>query len=102
MRPELYTLVGHEPKPCTLDEYVAQFGDRKKRIIKQDKLDDGTMVSTVFLGLDHNYHPDGPPLLFETMVFKGSWEENDLRRYSTWEEAVAGHEEMLAKVKGSR
>lgn len=27
-------------------------------------------VSTVFLGLDHNYSHKGPPILWETMVFK--------------------------------
>lgn len=26
-------------------------------------------VSTVFLGLDHNFYDDGPPILFETMTF---------------------------------
>lgn len=29
----------------------------------------GERLSTVFLGLDHNYHPAGPPILFETMLF---------------------------------
>lgn len=53
-------------------------------------------VSTVFLGIDHQYG-DGPPLLFETMVFRnGSGEECE--RCSNWDEAVAMHDEMVAKV----
>ena len=54
-------------------------------------------VSTVFLGLDHSFSNEGPPLLFETMVFGGVCDEN-MRRYATWDEAVAGHEEMIDDV----
>ena len=46
-------------------------------------------VSTVFLGLDHQYG-DGPPLLFETMIFGGK-HDGYQDRYSTWEQAEAGH-----------
>lgn len=59
-------------------------------------------VSTVFLSLDHAYHvgtEKGPPLLFETMVFGlpdgGEYQE----RYSTWEEAEAGHKETVRRLK---
>lgn len=53
-------------------------------------------VSTVFLGLDHNFFDSGPPILFETMCFKGhNASEFDQRRYATWDEAVAGHNEIL-------
>ena len=61
-------------------------------------------VSTVFLGLDHQFG-DGPPMLFETMVFltdppdgeRGKDFASD--RYSTWEEAEKGHELTCAIVK---
>lgn len=53
-------------------------------------------VSTVFLGLDHGWAP-GPPVLFETMVFGGPFnEEQD--RYCTWDEAVVGHAEMVKRI----
>jgi hypothetical protein len=53
-------------------------------------------VSTVFLGLDHNFFFNGPPLVFETMVFQHGFgavdfEGLDQQRYSTWDEAVQGH-----------
>jgi hypothetical protein len=48
-------------------------------------------VSTVFLGLDHAWD-DGPPLLFETMIFVGrSSQDVQQWRYSTREAAVQGH-----------
>lgn len=55
-------------------------------------------VSTVWLGLDHNYG-DGPPILFETMVFgEADWADQDCKRYSTEAEALAGHAEMVTLV----
>lgn len=50
----------------------------------------GITVSTTFMGIDHNFSDDGPPLLFETMIFGGP--HNDYQeRYSTWDEAERGH-----------
>lgn len=53
-------------------------------------------VSTVFLGLDHQWG-SGPPLLFETMVFGGPL-DSEQDRYSTWEAADEGHREMVRRV----
>jgi hypothetical protein len=40
-------------------------------------------ISTVFLGLDHNYHDYGQPILWETMIFRSPADENDeLDQYS--------------------
>ncbi|WP_166903861.1 hypothetical protein [Mycobacterium sp. DL440] len=33
--------------------------------------DDEVVVSTVWLGLNHSFTDDGPPIIFETMVFGG-------------------------------
>lgn len=51
---------------------------------------DPVRVSTVFLGIDHNWFDEGPPLLFESMVFGGPL-DLEMYRYSTWDEAVEGH-----------
>lgn len=66
--------------------------------VDESILDDGTWISTVWLGLNHQYG-DGPPLIFETMVFpsKDNLDEQDMERYSTLEEAKKGHEEMVLK-----
>jgi len=62
---------------------------------------DSYRVSTVFLGIDHNWYPTGPPVLFETMVFGEGALMSDLwtARYCTWEEAEAGHEAVVYKLK---
>ena len=54
-------------------------------------------VSTVFLGLDHQLS-NGPPLLFETMVFGGPM-DNEMIRTPTWEAAEVAHEQMIERVK---
>lgn len=56
-------------------------------------------ISTVFLGLDHNYSQMGPPILFETMIFGGKHDEYQ-ERYATWDEAVEGHNKAVKLVKG--
>lgn len=58
-------------------------------------------VSTVFLGLDHSFGDDRPPILFETMVFGGSLED-EMDRYATWDEAEKGHAAMVEKVKAAQ
>lgn len=50
----------------------------------------GIRVSTVFLGIDHRFNEDGPPILFETMIFGGP-HDGFQDRCSTWKEAVAMH-----------
>jgi hypothetical protein len=60
---------------------------------------EGQFVSTVFLGLDHNFFGGGPPLVFETMVFGGA-QDGAQERYSTWAEAEAGHRAMCLLVFG--
>jgi hypothetical protein len=54
-------------------------------------------ISTVFLGLDHRLSDSGPPLVFETMVFpsRRNLSEIDADRYTTREEALAGHKRFV-------
>ena len=53
-------------------------------------------ISTVWMGLDHSFG-SGPPLIFESMAFFGSARDRDCDRYSTEEEALAGHERMVPR-----
>jgi hypothetical protein len=61
-------------------------------------------VSTVFLSLDHRHgwvgEGDGP-LVFETMVFGGN-HDNWCERYSTIEQARAGHARVVANIAAGR
>lgn len=71
-----------------MQQWTGQFSTVGRRVAL-DEIDD-IMISTVFLGLDHNYLPDGPPILFETMVFVGG-DGEQCQRYATWDEAAVGH-----------
>lgn len=59
---------------------------------------DGAYVSTVWMGNNHRILSDGPPLIFETMVFAeaGNILDRYQVRYSTEREALIGHYEVLA------
>ena len=54
-------------------------------------------VSTIWLGLDHNFF-DGKPLIFETMVWICG-EQVDEERYYTEEEAIQGHRKFVIKYR---
>lgn len=59
--------------------------------------DEPVEVSTVWLGLDHNWWPDRPIKIFETMIFGGDLDLEQWR-YSTEDEALAGHAETVKLV----
>ena len=67
-----------------------------ERAVAKTQVTDDVEVSTVFLGLDHAWG-FGPPLLFETLIFGGPY-DGEMDRYSTWEQAVAGHERFVAAL----
>lgn len=100
-RPKFYVLVGHRPVPLSDDDlllWAADYENLSNRMVAQTHIGPAIMVSTVFLGLDHNFSDTGPPVLFETMVFNGLV-ERDCWRCSTWEEAEAQHELAVRAVK---
>ena len=80
-------------QPITSDEWVMAFKDNS---LLRTTLPGGTEISTVYLGLDHRFG-EGSPLIFETMVF-GAVMDGEQERYSTEEEARAGHEAMVRRV----
>lgn len=56
------------------------------------------LVSTVFLATNLRFG-SGAPILFETMVFENSSALDEYsRRYSTWGEAVEGHQAVVAQL----
>ena len=67
------------------------------KIVQHDHLDDEQLVSTVWLGHDHGFG-QGPPVIFETMVFGVDGWEGYQDRYCTEAEALAGHVQVLAAV----
>lgn len=88
----------HNPvKVDNIEQWVEQF-DSTERIVKQEKIE-GISISTVFLGLDHNFglSKNSDPVLFETMIFGGKHDQQQWR-YCTWDEALEGHHQAVKKV----
>ena len=95
-----YKLVDRVAVPCSFEEWAICF-QQDDRIIARDEVF-YYLISTVFLGLNHQFTDGAPPILFETMVFDAK-DGQDLdeftRRYITYEQAEAGHQETIALIK---
>lgn len=94
MNRNLYVLDGHEPRRArSVLDWMKWFACTDRAVALTSI--DGLEVSTVFVGIDHEYSPhgvrfDGHPMLFETAVFMTSRVVR-VFRYPTWDEAEAGH-----------
>ena len=104
-------------KPIEMLDWARKHEDTDYRVVAQHWVR-GWMVSTVWLGLDHNFTRQGAPVIFETMIFapkdvtvaREDWETGadaagtmaDLdqyqERYATEEAAQAGHDRALAAM----
>jgi len=88
---------------CTLEEWGLQLEEMRRNDSKHvsDTEVNGKRVSTVWIGINHNFLGNGKPLIFETMIFdndNNSCYEIYCDRYSTWDEALAGHEKAVQWV----
>lgn len=95
-QPHWYILEGHAPVPC--DDFMdwckwMEITERHVRLSEQGDV----WISTVFLGLNHNFFGIGPPILFETMVFIGH-DGISQERYATWEQAEEGHTRWVNEI----
>ena len=74
----------------------------RSRILAQDRNERRSpdepevLISTVFLGLDHQW-ASGPPILWETMIFGGPLDGYQ-ERYSSRAAALDGHARACASV----
>lgn len=78
-----------------LIEWATWFEDAQRTVARLET-DNGT-VSTVFLGLNYAFHTDATPMWFETLVFGGTCDQY-MDRYTTLEQAMAGHERIVQMV----
>jgi len=88
----------NQPQPVDLMTWARYF-ETADRHVANTELKNGTRVSTVFLGLDHNFTQSGRPILFETMIFGGE-RDQDMMRYATWSEAMCGHIDIVDELLG--
>lgn len=95
---ELIRYRDRQGSPMDMRTWARALEDHSLQRVAETTLPDGKWISTVWLGLDHQWG-DGPPLIFETMVFpdKAHLNELECERYSTEVEAVAGHARMVEK-----
>ena len=78
--------------PITLEQWGIHHEDYDYIVVEKTPMmyhNEPVEVSTVWLGLNHNWR-EGPPIIFETMVFGGP-NDGDCFRYSTEKEARDGH-----------
>lgn len=83
-----------------LREWGQWFEHSSNRIVGMTQINSEVHVSTVFLGLDHRFGGNGPPLLFETMVFGGPMDQEQWR-YSSWDDAAANHEMVVKRARAA-
>ncbi|MBF3951877.1 hypothetical protein ISG27_12605 [Burkholderia pseudomallei] len=95
MNRNLYVLDGHEPRRAhSVLEWMHWFAnaDRHVALTCIDEME----VSTVFIGIDHEFSPHGlryhgqAPMLFETAIFTGS-QVSRVVRHPSWDEAAQAH-----------
>jgi len=101
----------HELIETDLITWARFLEDIKNRRVAQDFIGDSRkttageiakliIISTVFLGIDHNFG-EGEPLLFETMIFGGKRDEEQ-ERWHTWKEAEEGHQKIVKEFKNNK
>ena len=92
----------NEPQICEDPREWGAWYEKADRRIALTRLQSGVEISTVFLAMDYCFGDNGPPLIYETMVFGGT-DTQSCRRYSTWERALEGHsEEVTRQIKGEQ
>jgi hypothetical protein len=68
------------------------------QVLDRDYIDKDYHVSTIWIGLSVAW--EGPPLIFETMVFRDG-QPDEMERWSTLQQAKDGHAGMVAELTAS-
>jgi hypothetical protein len=95
-------ILDHERRPVPVDDVLTwgRWLEQVENLHVADERVGEVRVSTVFLGLDHRHDGQGPPLLFETLIFGGPL-NGEMWRYSTWDDAEAGHAMAVKKARAA-
>lgn len=94
-----YFILDENHVPMAVDMITwGRWFDNCDRRVAHTELREGVYVSTVFLGLDHNFSGRGAPLLFESMTFT-DYGGDIMERYATWAEAQLGHNHMVDAIR---
>ena len=96
---DFYILVNKIPTKTRDRKAWSEFLANTEGIVKSENIGN-IKISTVFLGIDTSYGLAQYPQCFETMVFGGNFDKHQ-ERYSSWDEALHGHQSIVRKVKAS-
>lgn len=96
--PRYYILVDRLPVAVDMMTWAKWWGPNLVKCQIGDDRFEGCRISTVFLGVDHNFYGKGDPVLFETMIFGGPM-DGERWRYSTYTEAERGHAEAVTAAR---
>jgi hypothetical protein len=91
-RPLWYDRTGN---PISQDAWAELHTDLGYIVVARTDAGDGVEVSTVWIGLDQGFWREGPPLIFETMIFGGD-HDGQQWRYPNEVAALAGHDQAVA------
>jgi len=83
-----------EPTPCAdLHAWAEWMENHHRRQLAVTDVGGLFFVSTVFLGIDHRFYGDGPPVLWETMTFTSETNQplGEQWRYASKAKALNGH-----------
>jgi hypothetical protein len=85
-----------EGQPLRVDDLIAwaEWFEYADKTIALDHQEGDVRISTIFLGLDLRMFSEGPPLLYETMIFGGP-HHLYCRRASTKAEALQCHRDAV-------
>lgn len=97
----------NNPKEVDLMTWALWFKDPRRKVADDMVCD--VWVSTIFLGIDHNFAFTGPPILWETMAFgPEEWSKTMERVYrpevaidrcaGSWEQALTMHQQMIERM----
>lgn len=93
-----YILVKNKPVLCRdIVLWGRWFSKTEQRQVMLTRCRNNVTISTVFLGIDHNFSGVGPPVLWETMAFPNT---DDCLRATSHEEAIANHNEIVKSYGG--
>lgn len=94
----LYYILDSAGEPIATDvETWACWFETANRRVAETRIK-GVRISTVFLGLDHQFRLSGRPILWESLIFGGPL-DGEMVRYETLTDAIRGHERLVKLVR---
>ena len=82
---------------ANFQDFSEMFDNIEKRRVAFTDFGTHGSISTVFLGMDHAYGNNSPPVLFESMIFGGPYADTQ-ERYCTYKEALEGHQRACQRM----